>query len=516
MTTPLTRRRFLGSAVAAGPILALADLSKLLPLSPASDADTTVAPDLLRPAEDVDAIVRLIEHTPPEKSVEVAVERLRAGVPYRQLLAATFLAAIRSNNGHSVYVVNSAYQLGLDAAHEERLLPLLWALNNTAGNGLIEDGLLALDPVDDRVPTPDAAEGELHAGMEALDIDRAERAAVAMSRSGQSRRLFEALWRYGTLNCQSVYHSSISLASGWRTLETIGWRHAEPMLRFFVRDCIAPYPTAKLVHRGDWTYRPNLERCRRWVEKLPIGWTGEGRDLGLTRELLALVREFKADDACELAATRLAEGKVQAGAVWDAVHLAAGELLMRKQDAAYPVHVNTGANALNYGFRNTADPQTRLLILLQGLGWQCHARRRLAEVATADPRVKLGDATIDELEPGTIPESADEAIEAIFGSVNGDLNAARGKAFAFGAREPNGQAFRRAAYRLLFTKLKSSQFPNGDVHDFKFPPAIFEDINYVDAPWRPHLLAAAAHWLPGSDSPDSPVLIRAREAVGTL
>lgn len=515
MASSLTRRGFLRAAAAA-PVLGLTDLSKLLPLSPASAADATITPDLVRHTDHVDDLVRLIEHTPPERSVEVAVERLRAGVPYRQLLAATFLAAIRTNNGHSVYVVNSAHQLGLDAAHEERLLPLLWAVNNSAGRGLVEDGLLALDPLGDRVLAADAALGELHAGMDALDIDRAERAAVALSRAGQHLPLFEALWRYGTLNCQSVYHSSISLASGWRTLETIGWRHAEPMLRFFVRDCIAPYPKAKLIHRGDWTYLPNRERSGRWAAKLAAGWAGDSRDAGLTLELLALIREFKADEACELAATRLADGKAQAGAVWDAVHLAAGELLMRKQDAAYPVHVNTGANALHYGFRNVADSETRLLILLQGLGWQCHARRRLAEVAAADPRGKLGDAKIDELVPAEIPERPEDAAADLFASVNRDLPAARSKAFAFGSREPDGEAFRRAAYRLLLTKLKSPQFPNGDVHDFKFPPAIFEDLTLVDPRWRPHLLAAAAHWLPGSDSPDSPVLLRAREAVRTL
>ena len=249
---------------------------------------------------------------------------------------------------------------------------------------------------------------------------------------------------------------------------------------------------------------------------MPPGWAEDGRNPGLTRELLALVREHKADDASELVVKRLVEGKARAGAVWDATHLAAAELLMRRQDAAYPIHVNTGANALHYGFRTSGDPATRLLLLLQGLGWQSHARRRLAEVAAADPRQKTRNVKIDALVAGKISVRPDDAAREIFDLRNTNLDEAAGKAFALTASEAGTEAYRRAAYRLLFTRLKSASVANGDVHDYKFPPAIFEDADLVDPRWRPHMLAASAYWLPGTDSPESPVLKRAREAVRKL
>ena len=52
-----------------------------------------------------------------------------------------------------------------------------------------------------------------------------------------------------------------------------------------------------------------------------------------------------------------------------------------------------------------------------------------------------------------------------------------------------------------------------EAHEFKLPAALFEDYAAVSAEWRPRLLAASAHWLHGKQSPASPVLRQAREAL---
>src|SRR5215475_13125906 len=62
---------------------------------------------------------------------------------------------------------------------------------------------------------------------------------------------------------------------------------------------------------------------------------------GLTKDLLAMQREGKGDEACDLAVKHLTEGKAQAGAVWDAVHLAAGELVMSSKTNAAHRPVNS-------------------------------------------------------------------------------------------------------------------------------------------------------------------------------
>ena len=64
------------------------------------------------------------------------VEQLRCGLPYRNFLAALFLAGIRDVSPHPpgfkfhcVFAIHSANQMSLDAVSEDRLLPLFWALD---------------------------------------------------------------------------------------------------------------------------------------------------------------------------------------------------------------------------------------------------------------------------------------------------------------------------------------------------------------------------------------------------
>jgi hypothetical protein len=82
-------------------------------------------------------------------------------------------------------------------------------------------------------------------------------------------------------------------------------------------------------------------------------------------------------------------------------------------------------------------------------------------------------------------------------------------AFAF-ARRHHPDTLLRSARRLIPRKC------SGDPHDLKFPVAIFEDVELVSPPWRPHLLAAAAFSFWGSDRPDNPAMEQAREAIRKL
>ena len=94
------------------------------------------------------------------------------------------------------------------------------------------------------------------------------------------------------------------------------------------------------------------------IDKLPGDWAHTRADRGATLQLLACIREGKAAEACALAGAQLVGGSVRAGSLWDAVHLAAGELLLRCQGGlgVHPLHLNTAANALHYAFRTSGDP----------------------------------------------------------------------------------------------------------------------------------------------------------------
>src|SRR5262249_30932386 len=160
-------------------------------------------------------------------------------------------------------------------------------------------------------------------------------------------------------------------ANCWRVLETIGWQHAEPVLRVVLTNIMGDKKDVQLQ-----PYQANRQRVREAVEKLPADWADGGGDPGFVREVLALWREGtaaprsesprhgefpggvdsritphgakKREAACDLVATRLVEGKVRAGAVWDAVHLAAAEMMLCAHKGPEPGHSYTAGNALHY------------------------------------------------------------------------------------------------------------------------------------------------------------------------
>src|SRR5438093_5315470 len=105
--------------------------------------------------------------------------------------------------------------------------------------------------------------------------------------------------------------------------------------------------------------------------RLRDGWSANQPDPGLTRAVVAAIREASPDEACAEVARGFARGKATSGARWDAVHLAAAELRMCAGGGAAlaSVHAVTSANALHYAYTAASDPQVRFLLLLQAVGW---------------------------------------------------------------------------------------------------------------------------------------------------
>src|SRR5439155_4054738 len=189
-------------------------------------------------------------------------------------------------------------------------------------------------------------------------------------------------------------------ANCFRALETIGWQQAEPAVRFVVQDWFTLGYT-----RPDRSYQPNQARVDEHLGHLPSDWAGERADRAATRELLGLIREGKAEPASALAIQQLRRG-VTAQALWDAVHLATAELLVRHKDgwglASRPLHSNTSTNAMHYAFRTATVPATRLLVLLQAVAW--------ATDKTGGDRAggTLRDLSITELAAVKLPASSDD------------------------------------------------------------------------------------------------------------
>jgi hypothetical protein len=260
--------------------------------------------------------------------------------------------------------------------------------------------------------------------------------------------------------------------------------------------------------KPDPWYDANRERAEKAAPRLPGGWAGTHSDAAIVRDVLGVIREYRTHDACELALRCLSQGKVEAGGIWDAVHLAAAELLMRKANVGHPLHANTSANALHHAFRSASVPEDRLVILLQAISWQCQARRRMAEQARTDPKWTLTDTRITDLRENEKLERPDHAVDEILATLSSRPEQAAQKLFTLAKDGAAGLTFRQNARRVLLLKI-----PDADIHHVKYPVSIFEDAARVTRIWRPHLLASSVYWLPGSDRRDSEVVQSAREAL---
>jgi len=506
------RRQFLQAAGAAS--LCLVDSQVLCSLAALGAEDP---PERIRFGPELESIVRLMEGTPREDCVRVFVTELRRGLPYRQFLAASLFAGIRRvRSNHEVYKIHSLHQVSMDVLAEERLLPLFWGLNVFKQH---QEDFSWESMTQWRGPLPPAerAAGQFQEAIQSGDRDQAESAIIALARGQGARPTMEQLWQHGSRNGGTGGHMAICLANCFRALETIGWEEAEPALRFVVQDWFG----ANYI-KPDRYHQPNQARVDEHLAHLPNGWAGQHADSAATIEMLAQIREGDGGNASALAIQQLRRG-VGAQTIWDAVHLATAELLVRHKDgwglASRPLHSNTSTNAMHYAFRTATAPATRLLVLLQAVAW--------ATDKTGGDRAGGGlrNLSITDLPPIPLPNSSADAITEIFAQLpvrHYRWDKKDGAVLTYGTRADADEACRKAFVLARDRPAAVPQFvqtarswlcrkASNDSHEYKFLAAILEDVGWVSPQWRPHLLAAAVHYFHGDQSPDNPVVVQVRE-----
>jgi hypothetical protein len=496
----LRRRRFLQSAASLGLGAGLADWALLRTITPARAAELEVGPDAVRFRPEIEPVVRWIEDTPRERILDVAIDHLKRGLSYRDLMAGLFLAGIRNIKPHpvgfkfhAVMVINSAHLLGQTASVDDRLLPMLWALDTFKSSQAqdVKEGDWTLGKVDEaRLPKPQNAKAEFLRAMDAWDPEAADASIAALCRTSGAAETMEPVWRMAVRDQRNIGHKPIFAAQSWRTLQAIGWQHAEPVLRSLSLGLLDLHGDSRHVPIGP--YEANLENAK----KIRDDWQVGKPDASATRSLLETIRQASAEDASAAAVKLLNQG-VAAESLWDAAMLAASELMMRSPGIV-AIHATTSANSLHYIYGASGDDTTRKLALLQAVGWQPLYRGR------AKPPT---EPAIDAMEP-TLPESSgDAAVGEIFDAVNGNRGDAAKKALGYLGHGGSSDLVFAAARRLIFRK-------GTDSHDYKYGAAAWEECLLTSDPrWRAPLTAAAMFNLPGSKKPDSPLMIRAREAV---
>jgi len=505
MNEGLRRRRFLQIASALGVGTELGPWASLRTITPLRADDAKVKPDMVKFRPEIEPVVRLLEDTPRERALEVGIAQLKKGLSYKNLLAGLFLAGIRNIKPrpvgfkfHAVMVINSAHVLAQSSAVSERLLPLFWALDNFKASQAqdVAEGDWVLEPVDEcRLPKTHLAREEFVRAMEVWDSEAADAAIAALCRSSGAAHTMEALWRVAVRDQRNIGHKAIFAAQSWRTLQTIGWEHAEPVLRSLVYGMLDLQGDTRPKPVGP--YEANLEIAR----KIRPEWQIGREDPAATRALLQVMRQATPEAASAEAVKMLNKG-ISPGSLWDATVLAGCELMMHKPDIL-ALHATTSTNALHYIFGASGDDLTRRLALLQAVGWQPMFRNR----------TKLTDADgIDSLKTNSdlAVSSGDESVAEIFTTVNDDRKKAAAKVQAYLGRGGSSDLIFDAARRMIFHK-------GAESHQYKYGAAVAEEFLWSTEPrWRSPIVATSMFYLPGAKSPDSPLMNRAREAIATV
>lgn len=500
----MKRRSFLKLAAGATGLGAAGEFGFLSRLPAVRAAEATLDPDIVRFQPEMEPLVRLLEETPREKVLEEIAHRVRKGLSYQNLLAALFLAGVRNIQPrpvgfkfHAVLVVNSAHLASLASPDSDRWLPLFWAIDQFKSSQAqdIKEGNWTMGPVkENALPPSHKARTAFIEAMENWDEDAADAAVVALARTAGAHEIFQLLARYGARDFREIGHKEIYVANSFRTLEAIGWRHAEPVLRSLAyalldRDGARENP-ARADLPPDRPYRVNSEA----ISRIKTGWLDGQPDSAATSELLATFRTATPAQASETAIHLLNRG-CSPQSLFDACFEASGELMMRNP-GILSLHATTFTNALHYSWRHCADENTRKLLLLQNAAFLSLFRGN----------TKNEGAQIDTFEPLSLSATGPEALEEIFADIKDNrLNASR-KIVAFLQQSNDPAPLAQMARRLIFLKGTNS-------HDYKYSSALLEDYQSIRPPWRDRFLAAGAFYLKSSRDPDNQLVQRIRSAL---
>ena len=501
-TDRMDRRRFIG--LAAGTVAGLGDLGFLsrLPFVPAREARLDRGMVRLDPG--IEPVVRLLEETPQERVLEEVAAQIERGLGYREVVAALLLAGVRNIQPrpvgfkfHAVLVVNSAHLASLASPAGDRWLPIFWAIDAFKRSQLadVRSGDWSLGPVEESaVPPGHRARAAFERAMDAWDEAAADAAMAGLARTAPPQAIFEVLARYGARDFREIGHKAIYVANSFRTLDAIGWQHAEPVLRSLAyalldRDGARGNP-ATADFPADRPYRRHLAA----VDRIRDGWLDGRPSAEASLDLLHALRQATPQAAGELVIAQLNRG-VGPQSIFDALFEGSAELMMRAP-GILSLHASTFTNAVRYAWGRCRDDRTRRLLLLQNAAFLPLFRGGRTE-----------GLEIDRLEPAPLEGTGPAAIEEIFGEVSRDPLTASRKMLAFLGRHPDPAPLADAARRLIFLK-------GTDSHDYKYSSAVLEDYGRMTAAGRDRFLAAAAFYLKGTGDADSPLVGRTRAALG--
>ncbi|XZE51673.1 hypothetical protein SH139x_003334 [Planctomycetaceae bacterium SH139] len=504
---PAGRRQFFRACGGVTAALALPELEMLGNLPAVSAADTVLDQQFVKFDDDIEPLVRLLEETPRERVVQAFASKIHDGTSYREVLAALLLAGVRNVEPrpsvgfkfHAVLVVNSAHLASLASPAEDRWLPIFWALDYFKSSQArdVQEGNWTMAAVGEaRVPPPHQARQAFRQAMERWDVEAADVAIAGLVRSAGANEVFELMAHYGCRDFRSIGHKAIFVANGFRTLQCIGWRYAEPVLRSLTY--------ALLNHQGeDNPAESDLPADAAWrvtnslIDSFDREWNSGTQNESAVVDHLALLREASPEEAVR-ATAELIKGGLHPQSISDALFLSAGEMLMR-QPGIISLHSSTTTNAMQYAFRTAHNRKTRLRLLLQNAAFMPHFRQSMQS------RGDVGEQRIEQFAQPR-EHAQQPSVNTIFATISNNRPGAADQLLHFLSSGGRAEDVITGARRLVFLK-------GTDSHDYKFSSAVLEDYRAVSPQFRDSYLAAAAYLLPGSGDRDNGLVDRIREAL---
>ena len=487
---------------------------------------------LLRLPETVEALVMLVEQTPPERIVEETLDILRAGTPPCTMLTASALAVSRASElpadhhggpVHPVSGIHGVYHLSRRLTGDARFLPIVQ--NVALANKHIHDvetgptAMLELEPLEAETGGWEATAQAFVTALAQRHPLAAERYLLALLKCCKPGEILDLILSVALPRAALDEHHFNYPVFAARALDDIGWEWASVILRPVVR-YVAGHPPLYGAHGFPDHYVDELLRnyrdfatLERLIEKhrlLEID-SAAGRSehetdrIGELGEHIGEPGNF--GEIPHLIAAALADALSLEGA-GEALSIGAATLALRGDFAsADEVHMHTAVNVRRYLLRlDGISLKTKLLGLLS---WNRDPEVHFAGVHVRVPErtpfsPRADAATIDALPL----HSQHELLDAISDSVAAQpvIPAERARleirnlvvwpeirhTLAL-AQKYAEEGYDSEAYFTRVAEL-ACQDDVSEMHGYKFQQAVYEEFHSIGEPYRwVHLVAAIRH-----------------------
>ena len=249
------------------------------------------------------------------------------------------------------------------------------------------------------MPPPGRAREAFIAAMDRWDEAAADAAVAGLARTAGANEIYELFVRYGARDFRDIGHKAIYVANSWRTLQCIGWQHAEPVLRSLAY-ALLQHGKGNPADSDDPADRPGRRNMAR-AARIREGWYAGRPDTLAAADLLSTLRTGSDDDASQQVVELLNRG-VAPQSIWDALFDGAGELLLR-QPGIVSLHAVTTTNAMHYAYQASGDDLTRRLLMLQNAAFLTLFRGALGGAARRARRGSISSSRPRPPRPRTAP-----------------------------------------------------------------------------------------------------------------